>query len=113
MTMITRMVGACGFIAATMFLTGGSPGPSGSEDADLRRVIVRVDPVNLGDRPFDERPAIFRLVAAEFAPGRRIDLTSLRVVHHDPRNRRDLSPSLPFRWYDDAIPYEFPECEDK
>src|SRR5262245_48117417 len=93
--MIARIVGTSGFIVATEFLTGGSPGPSNSEDADLHRVIVRVDPVNLGDRPFDERPAIFRLVAAEFAPGRRIDLTSLRVVHHDPRNRRDLSPLLP------------------
>jgi hypothetical protein len=109
--MIAQIVGACGFIAATMFLSGESPGPSNSEEADLRRVTVRVDPANLGNRPLDERPAMFHLATAEFAPGRRIDLTSLRVVHHDPRNRRDLSTPLPFRWYDDAIPYEFPECE--
>jgi hypothetical protein len=107
-----RRIGASGYLVGMMVLAGASPGRSQPEEAALRRVVVRVEPVPLGERPADERPAMIRLVAADFAPGRRIDPASIQVVRHDPQSSRDLSPPLPIRWYDEAIPYDFPECED-
>jgi hypothetical protein len=69
-----------------------------------------VAPVDLGRRTRDEAPAEYRLSAADFDGKRRIDLASLRVTRCDAAGR-DLSEPLPLRWYDDAVPYDFPECE--
>jgi hypothetical protein len=44
-------------------------------------------------------------------PGRRLDLSSLAVFPVDPASGLAKSHSLPLRWYDDSVPYEFPECE--
>src|SRR5262249_57645965 len=48
---------------------------------------------------------------AALPAGRRIDLTSLAVVRWAGAAGKALSEPLPLRWYDDAIPYDFPECE--
>lgn len=87
-------------------------GPSGETEPEApRRLRVRISPVDLGRRTRDEMPAEFRLVAADFARDRRFDLASLQVVRCDPDGDKDLSAPLPLRWYDDAVPYDFPECE--
>ena len=41
----------------------------------------------------------------------RMDLSSLTVVRIDATAGRAPRKSLPLRWYDDAIPYDFPEVE--
>jgi hypothetical protein len=79
---------------------------------DLQKVIVEVAAEKLAEgRTHDERPAEFHISAESFARGRRIDLASLRVVRCDPESGKELSDPLPMRWYDDAIPEDFPECE--
>ncbi|MBM4068945.1 MAG: VCBS repeat-containing protein [Planctomycetes bacterium] len=75
------------------------------------RTIVRVAPRDIGRRPGDEMPAEFRLTAADLPGNRRLDPASLQVVRWDAGASRPLSKPLPLRWYDDAIPYDFPECE--
>jgi hypothetical protein len=79
-------------------------------DADARRVVVRVGPEPLAGRARDERPALLRLAASEFDPRRRIDPASICVARHDPATGKDGGP-IPSRWYDDAVPFDFPECE--
>jgi FG-GAP-like repeat len=79
--------------------------------SDRQQVRVRVDRAPVAGRPFDERPAEYRLIASDFAAYRRIDPATLRVVRYDPHDGRELSEPLPFRWYDDSVPYDFPECE--
>jgi hypothetical protein len=76
-----------------------------------RQLVLRVAAVNLGRRIRDEQPAEVRLLATDFDTSHRLDLASLRVVRWDPKASKLLSGPLPLRWYDDAIPYDFPECE--
>jgi hypothetical protein len=85
--------------------------PAGGEAVLPVRIKVRVAPLDLGPRVRDEMPAEFRLVASDFAPNRHIDPASLRVVRVDADGGKDASEPLPLRWYDDAIPYDFAECE--
>src|SRR5262249_36320035 len=79
--------------------------------SDEVRLIVRVPPRDIGRRAKDEMPAELRLKASDFAAARPIAPASLRVVRWDVDAGRALSALLPLRWYDDAIPYNFPECE--
>ena len=67
--------------------------------------------MDIGKRRRDERPAEFQLRAGDFAFGRRIDLASLEVTRVNPETGQPQSGPLALRWYDDAIPYDFPECE--
>src|SRR5262245_2704330 len=76
-----------------------------------RRILVQVPNADIGGRPRDEGPAEFRLDLQALAPGRRLDPATLRVVRWDATQDRAASSPLPLRWYDDAIPYDFPECE--
>jgi len=87
-------------------VVGKHPTPEG----DLQRVVVRVAPQDIGRRLSDQMPAEFRIAAADFADGRRIDLGSLQVTRCDAGGQA-LSDPLPLRWYDDAVPYDFPEEE--
>src|SRR5438552_2218197 len=84
---------------------------AGRQTSDRCRVVVSVAAVDIGSRPHDERPADFRMAARDFTADRRIDLASLQVVRWDPETSAAVSGPLPLRWYDDAIPYDFPECE--
>lgn len=79
-------------------------------EEDVQQVVVCVAAADIGRRSRDEWPAEFRLSAADFANGRRIDLGSLSVTRCDPEGR-PLSDPLPLRWYDDAVPFDFPEKE--
>jgi hypothetical protein len=89
------------------------------------RIIVRVDPSPDRARDGDERPAEvlldFGKLLAGVAPDRKADLAGVQVIRHDPRSGAPLAVTrnafgesphdLPCRWYDAAIPYEFPEVE--
>ncbi len=77
----------------------------------VRHVVARVAPVDLASRSKDEQPAEVKLQAADFGGDGRLDLPSLRVTRYDPATEKETSAPLPWRWYDDAIPYDFPECE--
>ena len=72
---------------------------------------MRVAPASLHGRSHDERPAELKLTPVDLPPGRRIDLSSLAVVPVDRAAGLARPHSLPLRWYDDSVPYEFPECE--
>jgi hypothetical protein len=78
---------------------------------DSQRLLVEVPAADLRGRDRDDRPAEIQIAAADFTRDRRIDLGSLQVVRCDRATGKELSPPLPLRWYDDAIPYDFPECE--
>ncbi len=83
----------------------------GEEPADVRRLVVVVPPADTGSRTHDEQPAEIRLDAAQFQPGSRIDLATLLVVPCNAAGPEIIGPPRPIRWYDDTVPYEFPEFE--
>ena len=117
---------------ATMIAARGLAFADDSPSADWKwigtgalRVFVRVDPAAEDSRLGDEGPAEvvldFAELLAEVAPGSTPDLANVQVVRHQTRsgepelvtpNAFGVSPlDLPCRWYDAAIPYEFPEVE--
>ena len=88
------------------------------------RLVIRVDPTD-DAREGDERPADvaldFEKLLAEAAPGRLANLAGVQVVRHDSKSGMPVAQTpnafavgefdVPCRWYDAAIPYEFPEVE--
>ena len=88
------------------------------------RIVLRTDP-HTGSRAGDERPADvaldFEKLLENVAPGRMADLAGVQVIRHNPRTGEPMAETrnafgqgeldLPCRWYDAAIPYEFPEVE--
>ena len=88
------------------------------------RLLVRVAPVDLARRQRDELPAEVVIDLAQqseqFGHDRALDARTFRVRRADASGKQapadsqgeDSPESLPFRWYDDAIPYEFPEFND-
>ena len=87
------------------------------------RLLVQVEAGKPGGRPGDERPAElvvdFQAELRKLGLDRIVDVGSIQVIPLDPATGRP-SPSVrfrpakgpadcPFRWYDTAIPYEFPE----
>ncbi len=77
--------------------------------AEIERLIVRVDPVDLGARSRDELPAE---IAIERGGNLALDPSTLRVVRVDEAGKPVDDEPLPLRWYDAAIPYQFPETQD-
>jgi hypothetical protein len=86
------------------------------------RLLVTVQPRDIGHRTADEMPARLKIdfVAELKMLGvvGRPDIASIRVVPYDPASGQRLPTNpvdkgsvfdAPFRWYDGAIPYEFPE----
>ncbi len=76
---------------------------------EVARLLVRVDPVDLGARSQDELPAELVIDRGRSAA---LDPASLRVVRVDSAGRAVDDEPLPLRWYDAAIPYQFPETQD-
>ncbi len=99
------------------------------------RVLVEVDtagttenaPRTAGDASIrvDERPADVRiefaaLLAEQGIENQVVDPASIQVIRHDRATGAPVRPGpfafargefeIPSRWYDAAIPYEFPEC---
>jgi len=89
------------------------------------RVLVRVSPVEVEARGHDEMPAEvmvdFSSRLAALGVRALPDLATLQVVRYDPvsgatvpfaGNQYATMPGdRPFRWYDDAVPYEFPDFQ--
>src|SRR5205085_579316 len=106
-----RVAGLC-FLAAVLAVTAARTNENRAPlSKDTVRVLVRVSAADIGRRQRDEAPAEYRLRAADFDGSRHLDPASLQVVRCEAGTGKALSGPLPFRWYDDAIPYDFPECE--
>ncbi|MBI2827249.1 MAG: VCBS repeat-containing protein [Planctomycetia bacterium] len=94
------------------------------------RVLVRVEPAAReadprGSPRVDERPADVRIEFARLLERAGVkqapDLASVEVIRHDAASGKPLAGSsfafargkydVPFRWYDAAIPYQFPDCD--
>lgn len=91
------------------------------------RIVVSVDSkAVISQGMADERPAIFQVDLVDqlrkLGIAERPDLNSIQVIRHDgstgkpviyPKSFSAQSQfDRPFRWYDAAIPYEFPEVEN-
>ncbi|MEX2310334.1 MAG: FG-GAP-like repeat-containing protein [Pirellulales bacterium] len=110
--------------------------PSQSEHLDIRakqvawagvgshRILLKVDPVELStDRAEDELPAQAEIDWAAQLQSNGVegkaDLRTIQIMRIDPESGRPIAYSdyayqrgpydRAFRWYDGAIPYEFPE----
>ena len=90
-------------VVAVKLLPSAEPPPPREQ-----RLIVRVEPVDLGRRTRDELPAEVLLDNGDKV----LDATSLRIVRVDESGNPASDEPLPFRWYDEAIPYDFPEFLD-
>lgn len=87
------------------------------------RILVRVDPVDLHNRVSDEMPTRIHLTAADVhsrtGTSGKIDVASLEVEQYDPVTGQPIKYGkwayahtdweVPYRWYDDSIPEDFPE----
>ncbi|MBN1345512.1 MAG: VCBS repeat-containing protein [Phycisphaerae bacterium] len=109
--------------------TPSATAPSTAEWAGQgsHRIWIHVDTASQPrPRPGDEGPAevaldFDRLLAPD-APNRRPDLTTLQVIRHDPTTGKPVPVAkfaygkskldVPWRWYDDAIGYDFPEFQN-
>ncbi len=88
------------------------------------RLLVKVDPEDIGNRSFDVMPTDLAIDLAsklkEIGISAKADLCSLQVIRYDPETGQPLPfptgylygigpDDRPFRWYDAAIPYDFPQ----
>lgn len=87
------------------------------------RILVRVDPLDIGARAADEMPTRIHIshddLQAKVGTSGKIDVTSIQVAQYDPTNGEPIKYGkwayahtdweLPNRWYDDSIPEDFPE----
>ena len=107
-----------------VFLVGAGAGASSTLEwagSGRVRVLVQVDAPGTAPQREDERPAEVILDFAELIePGRVPDLATLQVIRHDPETAKPITQGrfaygtsqydIAWRWYDDAIGYDFPEC---
>ena len=90
------------------------------------RFLVRVDPILLGGRISDERPAQLAIdlnaeLQSQLGIRGIVNMNSVQIMRYDPDTQlavQDASWAFgqsiadrAFRWYDNAIPYEYPEAE--
>lgn len=87
------------------------------------RILVRVDPIDIGSRAYDEMPSRIHLSAEDIRAQTRgsgkIDVCSFQVAQYNPITGEPVSYGKwayaktnwerPYRWYDDSIPEDFPE----
>ena len=99
--------------------------PPVSEDRPFCLVLKVDDSAGEEKRVGDERPAEvcvnFNELLRSFGEGLRPDLASLRLIRFDPQTGRPVHQTkyafgeteydIPWRWYDDAIGYDFQEME--
>ncbi|HWR13445.1 MAG TPA: VCBS repeat-containing protein [Terriglobales bacterium] len=119
---------------AWMILWSGTGWASGSEvrkepewvGKGKYRILVRVDPIDLGSRKSDEMPTRIHIssetILASAGHAGRLDVRSIEVGRYDPVMGRPLPYGkwvyahadweVPFRWYDDSIPEDFPEADN-
>ncbi|MCA9113244.1 MAG: hypothetical protein KDA52_25045, partial [Planctomycetaceae bacterium] len=92
----------------------------------LYRLLVEMGPDDQQTVEQDERPAELLIdISAQLSSigvQRTPDLSTLQVIEHDAESGQPVESDsyayalsdfdLPFRWYDAAIPYDFPEMAD-
>src|SRR5216684_1308277 len=91
------------------------------------RLLVRVDPLDIGNHKSDEMPTRIHLSSADVlqqtgAKGK-INVGALEVEQYDPATGQPIPYGkwayahepweVPYRWYDDAVPEDFPEVVGK
>ena len=118
-----RCVGLMAVVGA-LLLTGvtadGAGPPVEWAGTGEHRFFLRVEPREIGPRTYDEMPAQVEIDFAALLRGitGRIDPASLQVIRFDARTGKPIRSNnafstgpydQPFRWYDAAIPYDFPE----
>lgn len=84
--------------------------PAGDEDRSVQ-IIVSVPSRDIGNRVKDEMPAEFHIAPSDVPANRRLDPASLAVVRWNADAGKPVGKPLPLRWYDDAVPYDFLDCE--
>jgi len=121
----TRRTASSIFILIGSFLVGGCSTSKAPQwvGKGRYRVVVRVDPLDLRGRGSDEMPTRLHICAADMkkrtgAQGR-IDVGSIEVEQYNPATGEPVPYGkwayahadweLPYRWYDDSIPEDFPE----
>jgi hypothetical protein len=113
---------------AALLCASAGPGASRVEWAGQGncRLLVKVDPFDIGGRARDELPAEIVLDLSAQPGGLgvkgRANIASIQVMKYDPQTGKPQPYNAyaygrsafdrPFRWYDDAIPYHFPEFPD-
>lgn len=121
---------ACCLVAAVWWISEASALVAPEVDWAGRghyRLLVRVDPREIGNRPADEMPAEVDIdfeteIARRFGIlNRRVDIESVQVIRYSPQTGKPLHYGAyayattpydrPFRWYDHAIPENYPENE--
>jgi FG-GAP-like repeat len=90
------------------------------------RILVRVDPADIGTRTGDERPAqltvnLQAVLQSQFGVDGIADMNSLQIMRYDPATGQAINDNSwafgkspadrAFRWYDAAIPYDYFEVE--
>src|SRR6266545_6580293 len=88
------------------------------------RLLVRIDAVSIGGRVSDQMPAEIIInfrddVASRLGVAGKLDVSSVQVMRYDPVSGQPVpfgkyaygttAWDCPFRWYDEAIPYNFPD----
>jgi len=89
------------------------------------RLLVRLDPSDLGGRALDEMPAAIKVTTKELhervGGAGKIDISSIQVERYDPASGKPIRYGkwaysqtdwdVPYRWYDASIPEDFPEFQ--
>jgi len=127
------LVGACILAPMVILMLGPITGNEVNAEAPVLwtgkggfRILVDVPPRDLGKRVADEMPADVGIdltdVLDRLGVDSLADISSLQVIRYDVQTGKPIAGSkflhgrgdfdCPFRWYDAAIPYEFPEVAD-
>jgi hypothetical protein len=109
---------------ACLFLLGTSPQDQPKWVGKGKyRLLVRVDPFDLYGRQSDEMPTRVHITSADVRArtgmSGKIDVGSIEIEQYDPATGRPINYGkwayahapweVPYRWYDDSIPEDFPE----
>jgi len=114
------LIAALAFLLLIFGATSAEPQWAGH---GKNRILVRVDPFDLHGRASDEMPTRIHITADEVhlrthSDGK-IDVGSFEIEQYDPQTGKPVpygkwayahaAWELPYRWYDDTIPEDFPE----
>lgn len=120
---ICLLVYSCLAVAFSTFARAQSQTPEWAGQGGYR-LLVKVLPVDIGARTHDLMPADISLALTAqlktLGADAKADLGSIQVIRYDPQTGRAMPADdgwlygrgpndRPFRWYDAAIPYEFPQ----
>jgi hypothetical protein len=90
----------------------------------VNRILVRIDPLPIGSRASDQMPAEFVIdfkdeISKQLGLKGKFDASSVQVIRYNPDTGQPIrfgkyayattEWDCPFRWYDAAIPYNYPD----